>query len=89
MKAPKTLIRRLECSSLSIKKRNHQMTAFGKAYNHLLSVLRIPVEHHFARLQKFGCLAGLWRGPQTQHEDVFCIVGGLLNFRATGKFDLA
>ena len=71
------------------KKRNHQMTAFGKAYNHLLSVLRMPVEHHFARLQRFGCLAGLWRGAQTQHEDVFCLVSGLLNFRATGKFNLA
>lgn len=71
------------------KKRNHTLTVFGKAYNHLLSVLRIPVEHHFARLQRFGCLAGLWRGPQAQHEDVFCVVSGLLNYRATGKFDLA
>jgi DDE superfamily endonuclease len=71
------------------KKRNHQVTAFGKAYNHVLSVLRMPVEHHFARLQRFGCLAGLWRGPQAHHEDIFCLVSGLLNFRATGKFDLA
>jgi hypothetical protein len=72
-----------------IKKKRHQkVTALGKAYNHLLSVLRMPVEHHFARLQKFGCLSGLWRGPQRQHEDVFCIVSGLLNFRATGRFEL-
>lgn len=71
------------------KKRHHTITVLGKAYNHLLSVLRMPVEHHFARLQKFGCLAGLWRAPQNGHEDVFCIVGGLLNYRATGRFDLA
>lgn len=75
---------------LPIKKKPQQtVTAFGKAYNHLLSVLRMPVEHHFARLQKFGCLSGLWRGPQRGHEDVFCIVSGLLNFRATGRFELA
>jgi hypothetical protein len=72
-----------------IKKKRHQkVTALGKAYNHLLSVLRMPVEHHFARLQKFGCLSGLWRGPHSQHEDVFCLVSGLLNFRATGRFEL-
>jgi hypothetical protein len=71
------------------KKPQHSLTAFGKAYNHLLSVLRMPVEHHFARLQKFGCLSGLWRGPQKGHEDLFCIVSGLLNFRATGRFALA
>ena len=72
-----------------IKKKRHQkLTPLGKAYNHLLSVLRMPVEHHFARLQRFGCLSGLWRGPQSQHEDVFCIVSGLLNFRATGRFEL-
>lgn len=70
------------------KKRGQAITLFGKAYNHLLSVLRMPVEHHFARLQKFGCLAGLWRGPQQTHEDTFCIVSGLLNFRATGRFEL-
>jgi hypothetical protein len=71
------------------KKRKQILTAFGKAYNYLLSVLRMPVEHHFARLQKFGCLSGLWRGPQSGHEDIFCIVSGLLNFRATGRFELA
>ncbi len=71
------------------KKRLQTVTALGKAYNRMLSVLRIPVEHHFARLQKFGCLAGLWRGPQAKHEDFFCIVSGLLNYRAMGKFDLA
>jgi hypothetical protein len=70
------------------KKRNQKVTLLGKAYNHLLSVLRMPVEHHFARLQRFGCLAGLWRGPQSGHEDVFCVVSGLLNFRATGRFEI-
>ena len=71
------------------KKRGQKVTLLGRAYNHLLSVLRMPVEHHFARLQKFGCLAGLWRGPQSGHEDLFCVVSGLLNFRATGRFELA
>ena len=64
------------------QKRGQERTAFEKAYNHLLSVLRIPVEHHFARLKKFGCLAGRWRGPHQTHEDLFCIVSGLLNLHA-------
>lgn len=70
------------------KKRGFVLTAFGRAYNHLLSVLRIPVEHHFARLQTFGILAGEFRGRWESHEDIFCIVSGLLNFRKTGRFTL-
>ncbi len=70
------------------RKRGHAMTAFGRAYNHLLSVLRIRVEHHFARLKAFGILGHLYRGRQEAHEDQFCIVSGLLNYRASGKFRL-
>jgi hypothetical protein len=70
------------------KKRGHQITVLGRAYNHFLSVLRMPVEHHFARLQTFGILAGEFRGRWESHEDIFCIVSGLLNFRKTGRFTL-
>lgn len=69
--------------------RNHKVTVLGRAYNYFLSTQRIYVEHHFARLQKFGILGGLYRGRFEEHEDVFCIVSGLLNFRATGQFSLA
>lgn len=69
--------------------RGHKVTVFGRAYNHLLSRQRIYVEHHFARLQKFGILREVYRGVWDAHEDLFCIVSGLLNFRATGKFSLA
>ena len=69
--------------------RHHKVTALGRAYNYYLSTQRIYVEHHFARLQKFGILGGLYRGRFDAHEDVFCIVSGLLNFRATGQFSLA
>jgi hypothetical protein len=68
--------------------RGHKVTVFGRAYNYLLSTLRIYVEHHFARLQKFGILRQVYRGQWERHEDLFCIVSGLLNFRATGKFSL-
>jgi hypothetical protein len=68
--------------------RNHKVTVFGRAYNYLLSTLRIFVEHHFARLQKFGVLRQQYRGRFEAHEDIFCVVSGLLNFRATGKFSL-
>ena len=69
--------------------RKGKLTALGRAYNHYLSLLRIPVEHHFARLQKFGCLAGLWRGASEDHEDTFCIISGILNFKSNGDLNLA
>lgn len=69
--------------------RNHKVTLLGRAYNYFLSTQRIYVEHHFARLKKFGIMGGVYRGPMEGHEDVFCIVSGLLNFRATGQFSLA
>jgi hypothetical protein len=69
--------------------RNHKVTALGRAYNFFLSRQRIYVEHHFARLQKFGILREVYRGRFDGHEDLFCIVSGLLNFRATGQFSLA
>lgn len=69
--------------------RNHKVTVLGRAYNYFLSRQRIYVEHHFARLQKFGILREVYRGRFDGHEDLFCIVSGLLNFRATGQFSLA
>ena len=69
--------------------RGHKVTALGRAYNHLLSVLRIPVEHHFARLQLYRILKEIFRGRFSQHEDLFCVVSGLENFKATGSFSLA
>jgi len=69
-------------------KRNHKVTVLGRAYNYLLSSLRIYVEHHFARLQKFGILREVYRGRFSDHEDLFCLVSGLLNYRATARFSL-
>jgi hypothetical protein len=71
------------------KVRAHAVSVLGKAYNYLLSVLRMPVEHHFARLKRFRILADIYRGDQNRHEDLFCVIAGLLNFRATGQFTLA
>jgi len=68
--------------------RNHKVTVLGRAYNSLLSKKRIYVEHHFARLQKFGILRQEYRGRFEAHENLFCIVSGLLNYRATSKFSL-
>ena len=70
------------------KCRGHQLTVLGRAFNHLLSVLRMQVEHHFAGLQTFRVLSDVFRGRQEAHEDLFCIVAGLLNFRQTGRFCL-
>ena len=69
-------------------KRGQKVNELGKAYNYLLSTLRIYVEHHFGRLQQFGVLRQTYRGRFEIHEDVFCIVSGLLNFRESGKFSL-
>ena len=69
-------------------KRGQSVNELGKAYNYLLSTLRIYVEHHFGRLQQFGVLRQTYRGRFEAHEDIFCIVSGLLNFRESGKFSL-
>ncbi len=69
--------------------RNHKVTVLGRAYNYMLSTKRIYVEHHFARLKKFGILSCVYRGRWDTHENCFCIVSGLLNYRALGGFALA
>ncbi len=70
------------------KVRGHVVTVVGKAYNHLLSVFRIPVEHHFARLKRFRILSDIYRGDTAGHENVFCVIAGLLNFQAKGACPL-
>ncbi len=70
------------------KVRGHVVTILGKAYNHLLSVFRIPVEHHFARLKRFRILADIYRSDTARHENVFCVIAGLLNFQAQGACPL-
>lgn len=69
-------------------KRNHRVTLLGRVYNYMLSTSRIYVEHHFSRLQTFGILREVYHGRFEDHEDIFCIISGLLNFRATGCFEL-
>jgi hypothetical protein len=72
-----------------IKKRPKQeQSILEKAYNHTLSMARIYVEHHFARLKKWQSMAQIWRGKFGDHEGVFRVIAGLVNFRQTGKFDL-
>lgn len=70
------------------KPRKQAQNVLERAYNSMLSTQRIYVEHHFARLQRWECLAQLWRGKHTDHEDVFCVVAGLLNFRQSGRLQL-
>ena len=70
------------------KRRKQDVTVLERAYNHALSVFRIPVEHHFARLKKWGCMAQVWRGKFADHENTFCVIAGLLNFRHSGAFAL-
>ena len=69
-------------------RRGHRVTLLGKLYNRLLNKERIVVEHLFSRLQKFQLLAGLYRGPWDAHETYFCVIGGLVNYKATGRFTL-
>ncbi len=70
------------------KKRKEPQNVLERAYNYMLSQRRMPVEHHFARVKKWDCMAQVWRGKSDDHEDVFCVVAGLLNFRQTGQMQL-
>ena len=69
-------------------RRGHKVTALGKLYNRMLNKERIVVEHLLSKLQKFKLLAGVYRGPWTVHEDLFCVISGLVNYKATGRFAL-
>jgi hypothetical protein len=69
-------------------KRGHTVTVLGKAYNRMLNGQRIAVEHMLARLEQFRVLAGIYRGPWPAHERLFCVVSGLVNYKATGQFHL-
>ena len=70
------------------KPRKQPQNVLERAYNYTLSTRRIYVEHHFARLKKWESLTQVWRGKSDDHEDVFCVVAGLLNFRQTGHMEL-
>jgi IS5 family transposase len=61
--------------------RNQPLTLVEKVYNHVMSSLRMPVEHTLAFLQKFCILAGVSRGPTCRYDDTFLVVAGLSNFR--------
>ena len=65
--------------------RGAKVTLFGKVFNRMVSSLRMPVEHMFAKLKKFNILAQRYRGDWYVHEDIFAIVAGLINFRALGR----
>jgi len=70
------------------RRRGHRLSALGCAYNQMVSRLRIPVEHVLSRVKKFGVLAQVFRGDWERHEDLFCVVSGLINYKATGKLSL-
>ena len=70
------------------KPRKQPQNVLERAYNYMLSTQRIYVEHHFARLKRWDCMAQRWRGHDRDHEDMFCVVAGLLNFRQSGCLEL-
>ena len=69
-------------------RRGHPVSFLGKLYNRMLNRERIVVEHLLAKLQKFRVLAGVYRGRWSAHESLFCVVSGLVNYKATGQFQL-
>jgi len=69
-------------------RRGHRVTVLGQVYNRMLNRQRIKVEHMLAKLQKFKVLEGVYRGRWRAHEDLFCVVSGLVNYKATGQFQL-
>ena len=70
-------------------RRQAKVTALGRAYNAVLSRLRMPVEHLLGRLKKFQVLAGVYRGRAGDHEKTWSLVAGLHNFRQLGDLSWA
>lgn len=69
------------------RRRGHRPAALGRAYNQMVSRLRIPVEHVLGRVKKFAVVSQVFRGSWERHEDLFCVVSGLVN-KATGALSL-
>lgn len=69
--------------------RGQRLTALGRAYNRMVSALRMAVEHMLSRVKQFGVMAGVYRGEWEEHEDLFVIVSGLVNYKALGRLSWA
>ena len=50
-----------------------------------MSRLRIGVEHTLAHLERFGLLAGSYRGQLEDYDENFLVIAGLHNFRRMGR----
>ena len=66
-------------------RRNKPLDLIQKYLNQSISILRIPVEHAFAHLQRFKLLAGIYRGNHTVYDDTFLTIAGLHNFRRLNR----
>lgn len=55
------------------------LTRSERAYNRMLSRLRIVVEHAFARLKRFRVLAEVFRHSRSFHHSVFCAIASTVN----------
>lgn len=66
-----TLVPELEILKPIKKARGAIVTLFGKIFNRMVSRMRMPVEHIFAKLKKFNILAFRYRGSWDAHENIF------------------
>ncbi|MFI3218006.1 MAG: transposase family protein [Methylococcales bacterium] len=59
------------------KPKNGQLTADEKAENHVISALRMPIEHVFAGLKRMNCLRHVYRNRNGQ-DDQFIFLSAVL-----------
>lgn len=62
-------------------RRNKPLDFLDKCFNSLKNSLRVPVENSFAHLQRYKCLAGIYRGQIPDYTPTFRLITGLHNLR--------
>ena len=62
-------------------RRNKPLNFLDNCFNTLKNSWRVPVENCFAHLQRFKCLAGIYRGSKEDYTPTFRLISGLHNYR--------
>jgi hypothetical protein len=73
------------CQPVKSSKRK-PLTAADRAWNGLVSSIRVAVEHAIGGMKRFGAVSGIYRNRKACCDDSFNLLGaGLWNFRLSGQ----
>lgn len=71
------------------KSKSHPLTEQEESYNRLLASVRIVIEHVFARMNRFGALAQVWRHRRQRHGGVVRVIAWLVDHQIEARQPVA